>query len=144
MWPPLGIELLNPLSVPLLNTAILLSSGATVTWANHSIISGQRSQAMSGHIMTVLPGLIFTGLQAVEYIEAPFTIADSVYGTTVFVATGFHGLHVIFGTIFLSVCLIRLILSHFTRSNHFGFQAASWYWHFVDVIWLFLYVYIYW
>lgn len=94
-------------------------------------------------MMTVSLGLIFTGLQAMEYIEAPFTIADSVYGTTFFVATGFHGLHVIIGTIFLSICLIRLILSHFTRSHHFGFEAASWYWHFVDVVWLFLYVCIY-
>lgn len=144
IWPPVGINPLNPFSVPLLNTAVLLSSGATVTWAHHSIVSGQRSEAIQGLALTVILGAIFTALQAVEYVEAPFCIADSVYGTTFFVATGFHGLHVIIGTIFLCICLIRLSLSHFTRSHHFGFEAASWYWHFVDVVWLFLYICIYW
>nr|UAV89295.1 cytochrome c oxidase subunit 3 [Cladonema multiramosum] len=144
MWPPTGIHPLNPFSVPLLNTAILLSSGATVTWAHHSIVSGDRSNALTGLTLTVILGFIFTALQAMEYVEAPFSIADSVYGSTFFVATGFHGLHVIIGTIFLFVCLIRLNYSHFTQSHHFGFEAASWYWHFVDVVWLFLYVCIYW
>lgn len=143
-WPPVGIDPLNPFSVPLLNTAVLLSSGATVTWAHHSIVSGQRSEAIQGLALTVILGAMFTALQAMEYVEAPFCIADSVYGTTFFVATGFHGLHVIIGTIFLCICLIRLSLSHFTRSHHFGFEAASWYWHFVDIVWLFLYVCIYW
>lgn len=144
MWPPTGISPLNPFSVPLLNTAILLSSGATVTWAHHSIVSGDRKNSIVGLSVTVILGLIFTGLQAVEYVEAPFSIADSVYGSTFFVATGFHGFHVIVGTIFLFICLIRLNYSHFTKSHHFGFEAASWYWHFVDVVWLFLYVCIYW
>lgn len=144
MWPPMGIDPLNPFSVPLLNTAILLSSGATVTWAHHSIVSGDKNEAVTGLSLTVFLGLIFTALQAFEYIEAPFCIADSVYGSTFFVATGFHGFHVIIGTIFLLICLIRLSKSHFTRSHHFGFEAASWYWHFVDVVWLFLYVCIYW
>lgn len=144
MWPPTGINPLNPFSVPLLNTAILLSSGATVTWAHHSIVNGNREESLKGLSLTVILGLIFTALQAVEYVEAPFSIADSVYGSTFFVATGFHGLHVIIGTIFLFVCLIRLNYSHFTRSHHLGFEAASWYWHFVDVVWLFLYVCIYW
>nr|AMK47855.1 cytochrome c oxidase subunit III [Turritopsis dohrnii] len=144
MWPPLGVNPLNPFSVPLLNTAILLSSGATVTWAHHSIVQGNKDQALKGLIFTVSLGFIFTLLQAFEYVEAPFCIADSVYGSTFFVATGFHGLHVIIGTIFLFVCLVRLNYSHFTRSHHFGFEAASWYWHFVDVVWLFLYVCIYW
>lgn len=144
IWPPVGIDPLNPFSVPLLNTAVLLSSGATVTWAHHSIVSGQRSEAIQGLTLTVILGAIFTALQGMEYVEAPFCIADSVYGTTFFVATGFHGLHVIIGTVFLCICLIRLSLSHFTRSHHFGFEAASWYWHFVDVVWLFLYVCIYW
>lgn len=144
MWPPKGIEALNPFSVPLLNTAILLSSGATVTWAHHSIVSGNRQEAIRGLSLTVILGVIFTALQGMEYVEAPFSIADSVYGSTFFVATGFHGLHVIIGTIFLFVCLIRLNLSHFTKSHHLGFEAASWYWHFVDVVWLFLYVCIYW
>lgn len=144
IWPPIGIDPLNPFSVPLLNTAILLSSGATVTWAHHSIVSGNKNDAVQGLTLTVILGLLFTALQAMEYIEAPFCIADSVYGTTFFVATGFHGFHVIVGTIFLFICLLRLSLSHFTRSHHFGFEAASWYWHFVDVVWLFLYVCIYW
>ena len=143
-WPPLGINPLNPFSVPLLNTAILLSSGATVTWAHHQIVHGDRKDAIQGLGVTVLLGILFTALQAIEYVEAPFSIADSVYGSTFFVATGFHGLHVIIGTLFLSVCLVRLIFSHFTRSHHVGFEAASWYWHFVDVVWLFLYVCIYW
>ena len=144
MWPPMGIDPLNPFSVPLLNTAILLSSGATVTWAHHSIVAGNKDEAIRGLTLTVILGLIFTALQAFEYVEAPFCIADSVYGSTFFVATGFHGFHVIIGTIFLFICLIRLSKSHFTRSHHFGFEAASWYWHFVDVVWLFLYVCIYW
>lgn len=144
LWPPIGIEPLNPFSIPLLNTAILLSSGATVTWSHHAIVGGNRSEALTGLSVTVLLGLIFTGLQAFEYVEAPFSIADSVYGSTFFMATGFHGFHVIVGTVFLFICLIRLYKSHFTRSHHFGFEAASWYWHFVDVVWLFLYVCIYW
>nr|YP_004940450.1 cytochrome c oxidase subunit III [Clava multicornis]AER54459.1 cytochrome c oxidase subunit 3 [Clava multicornis] len=144
MWPPVGIDPLNPFSVPLLNTAILLSSGATVTWCHHSIVNGNKNEAITSLTFTVLLGIIFTSLQAFEYVEAPFCIADSVYGSTFFVATGFHGLHVIIGTIFLFVCLIRLKNHHFTRSHHFGFEAASWYWHFVDVVWLFLYVCIYW
>lgn len=144
MWPPLGVNPLNPFSVPLLNTAILLSSGATVTWAHHSIVQGNKDQALKGLVLTVFLGFVFTLLQAFEYVEAPFCIADSVYGSTFFVATGFHGFHVIIGTIFLFVCLLRLNYSHFTRSHHFGFEAASWYWHFVDVVWLFLYVCIYW
>nr|YP_009905963.1 cytochrome c oxidase subunit III [Spirocodon saltatrix]QLH56856.1 cytochrome c oxidase subunit III [Spirocodon saltatrix] len=144
LWPPVGIDALNPFSVPLLNTVVLLSSGATVTWAHHSIVSGNRKDSIRGLLLTVILGFIFTILQGMEYVEAPFSIADSVYGTTFFVATGFHGLHVIIGTIFLLICLIRLSLSHFTRSHHLGFEAASWYWHFVDVVWLFLYVCIYW
>ena len=143
-WPPLGINPLDPFSVPLLNTTILLSSGATVTWAHHSIVSGDRNEALTGLLCTVILGIIFTCLQAFEYVEAPFSIADSVYGSVFFIATGFHGFHVIVGTIFLFVCLIRLNNFHFTRTHHLGFEAASWYWHFVDVVWLFLYVCIYW
>jgi len=144
IWPPKGIEVLNPWEVPLLNTIILLSSGATVTWAHHSIINGDRYGAILGLFSTVTLAVIFTLLQGMEYFEAPFTIADGIYGTTFFIATGFHGLHVIIGTIFLSICLIRLIKYHFTRHHHFGFEAAAWYFHFVDVVWLFLFVSIYW
>nr|YP_008993083.1 cytochrome c oxidase subunit III [Paraplagusia blochii]AFB71266.1 cytochrome oxidase subunit 3 [Paraplagusia blochii] len=144
IWPPAGINPLDAFEVPLLNTGILLASGATVTWAHHSILAGKRKQAIHSLFFTILLGLYFTALQAVEYYEAPFTIADGVYGSTFFVATGFHGLHVIIGTTFLAICLLRQIRYHFTSSHHFGFEAAAWYWHFVDVVWLFLYVSIYW
>nr|BAH70414.1 cytochrome oxidase subunit 3 [Anolis cybotes] len=143
-WPPSGVYPLNPFEVPLLNTAVLLASGVTVTWAHHSIMEGKRKEATQALIMTVILGIYFTILQAMEYYEAPFAISDSVYGTTFFVATGFHGLHVIIGSLFLLVCLLRQTLFHFTAEHHFGFEAAAWYWHFVDVVWLFLYVSIYW
>nr|YP_002261410.1 cytochrome c oxidase subunit III [Falco tinnunculus]ABW23051.1 cytochrome c oxidase subunit 3 [Falco tinnunculus] len=143
-WPPTGIKPMNPMEVPLLNTAILLASGVTVTWAHHSITEGARKQAIQALSLTVLLGAYFKALQAMEYYEAPFSIADSVYGSTFFIATGFHGLHVIIGSSFLLICLLRLINFHFTPNHHFGFEAAAWYWHFVDVIWLFLYMTIYW
>nr|YP_003735136.1 cytochrome c oxidase subunit III [Harriotta raleighana]ADI57872.1 cytochrome c oxidase subunit III [Harriotta raleighana] len=143
-WPPTGISPLNPFEVPLLNTAILLASGVTITWAHHSLMEGSRKEMTQALTLTVLLGVYFTLLQAMEYYEAPFTISDGVYGSTFFVATGFHGLHVIIGTTFLMVCLARQIQFHFTSMHHFGFEAAAWYWHFVDVVWLFLYVSIYW
>nr|BAD89258.1 cytochrome c oxidase subunit 3 [Porichthys myriaster] len=143
-WPPTGITPLNPFEVPLLNTAVLLASGVTVTWAHHSLTQGNRKEAIQSLTLTILLGFYFTILQAVEYYEAPFTIADGVYGSTFFVATGFHGLHVIIGSTFLLVCLLRLVKYHFTTTHHFGFEAAAWYWHFVDVVWLFLFVSIYW
>nr|AZL93521.1 cytochrome c oxidase subunit 3 [Xyela sp. ZJUH_2016036] len=144
LWPPAGITPFNPFQIPLLNTAILLSSGATVTWAHHSIMENNFQQTRQSLIFTVMLGLYFTLLQAYEYIEAPFTIADSVYGSIFFMATGFHGIHVIIGTLFLLTCLIRHELNHFSSKHHFGFEAAAWYWHFVDVVWLFLYISIYW
>nr|QNJ33309.1 cytochrome c oxidase subunit III [Elaptus simulator] len=143
-WPPKGIQTFNPLEIPLLNTLILLTSGLTVTWAHHSLMENDYNQALQGLFLTVILGLYFTILQAYEYIESPFTIADSAYGSSFFVATGFHGIHVIIGTIFLAVCLGRHLLSHFSSTHHFGFEAAAWYWHFVDVVWLFLYISIYW
>nr|ASM82636.1 cytochrome c oxidase subunit III [Bittacus planus] len=144
IWPPMGIIAFNPFQIPLLNTAILLASGVTVTWAHHSLMEGNHSQTLQGLFFTVLLGFYFTLLQGYEYIEAPFTISDSVYGSTFFMATGFHGLHVIIGTTFLLICLIRHIQCHFSPNHHFGFEAAAWYWHFVDVVWLFLYISIYW
>ncbi len=143
IWPPKGIQVLNPWEIPFLNTLILLSSGAAVTWAHHAILAGQRQQAILGLSITILLAFIFTGFQAYEYLEAPFTIADGIYGSTFYLSTGFHGLHVIIGSIFLTVCLYRLINYHFTKSHHFGFEAAAWYWHMVDVIWLFLFVCVY-
>nr|AGZ18909.1 cytochrome c oxidase subunit III [Caudacaecilia cf. asplenia ZRC 1.12502] len=143
-WPPTGVLPLDPFEVPLLNTAVLLASGVTVTWAHHSIMSGNRKEAIQSLALTILLGLDFTLLQAMEYYEATFTISDGAYGSTFFVATGFHGLHVIIGSTFLMICLMRQIMFHFTSHHHFGFEAAAWYWHFVDVVWLFLYVSIYW
>nr|UIR97930.1 cytochrome c oxidase subunit 3 [Cyphoderus sp.] len=143
-WPPTGITPFNPIQVPLLNTIILLSSGVTITWAHHGIMENKFSQSLQGLLLTVILGIYFTCLQAMEYLEASFSIADSAYGSTFFVATGFHGLHVIIGTTFLIVCLARLANCHFSSHHHFGFEAAAWYWHFVDVVWLFLYLTIYW
>jgi len=127
-----------------LNTIILLTSGASVTWAHHAILAGHRQQAIKALVVTIILAVIFTGLQVMEYLEAPFNISDSVYGSTFYMATGFHGLHVFVGTCFLAVCLIRLTQFHFTKKHHFGFEAAAWYWHFVDVVWLILFVAIYW
>jgi cytochrome c oxidase subunit 3 len=144
VWPPIGISALNPFEVPLLNTAILLTSGATVTWSHHAIINGDRANTILALFITIALGLIFTFFQVLEYFEAPFSIADSVYGSTFFVATGFHGLHVIIGTLFLAVCLYRILDHHFTQHHHNGFEASIWYWHFVDYVWIFLFICIYW
>nr|YP_010270166.1 cytochrome c oxidase subunit III [Potamometra zhengi]UJY96892.1 cytochrome c oxidase subunit III [Potamometra zhengi]UJY96905.1 cytochrome c oxidase subunit III [Potamometra zhengi]UJY96918.1 cytochrome c oxidase subunit III [Potamometra zhengi] len=143
-WPPKGIKTFNPMDIPLLNTTILLSSGITITWAHHSIMNKNHNQTVSGLFLTVTLGIYFSILQAYEYLESPFTISDSVYGSCFFMATGFHGIHVIIGTTFLMVCLVRTMKFHFSNQHHFGFEAAAWYWHFVDVVWLFLYISIYW
>jgi len=144
VWPPKGIEVFNPWEVPFLNTLILLTSGATVTVCHNCLITGDRSLAIKSLVATVLLAIAFTGFQVFEYVHASFTISDSVYGSCFFMATGFHGFHVFIGTCFLTVCLYRIISYHFTREHHFGFEAAAWYWHFVDVVWLFLFVAIYW
>nr|YP_009684665.1 cytochrome c oxidase subunit III [Gammarus pisinnus]QDS78468.1 cytochrome c oxidase subunit 3 [Gammarus pisinnus] len=144
IWPPTSIEGFNPFQIPLLNTAILLASGVTVTWAHHSILKNFHSQAFQSLTLTVFLGLYFSALQALEYLEASFSIADSVYGSTFFIATGFHGLHVLIGTTFLFICYLRLNSAHFSNSHHVGLETAIWYWHFVDVVWLILFVSIYW
>nr|AVE15571.1 cytochrome c oxidase subunit III [Metallyticus sp. JZ-2017] len=143
-WPPMGIKPFNPLLIPLLNTTVLLASAITITWSHHSLLENNFNQATQGLLLTIILGAYFTLLQLYEYYEAPFTIADSVFGSIFFVATGFHGLHVIIGTTFLLVCYYRMLFIHFSSDHHFGFEAAAWYWHFVDVVWLFLYVSIYW
>jgi cytochrome c oxidase subunit III len=149
-WPPQGTEVLDPFGWPLLNTLILLCSGTTVTWAHHALIHGDREGLKKGLWCTILLGLLFTGIQAYEYIHAHFSFSrlneelpGNIYGSTFFMATGFHGAHVIIGTIFLIVCLVRAYKGDFTPKQHFGFEAAAWYWHFVDVVWLFLFVSIY-
>ena len=143
-WPPNSIQPFNPFQIPLLNTTILLSSGARVTWAHHALISSNYTQSIQRLFLTIILGIYFSALQRFEYFEAPFTISDCVFGTTFFVATGFHGLHVLIGTTFLLICFLRLLNCHFSSYHHLGFEAAAWYWHFVDVVWLFLYVFIYW
>jgi cytochrome c oxidase subunit 3 len=133
----------DPWGIPLVNTLILLSSGCTVTWAHHSLLKGDRRGLVLGLVLTVILGMIFTSLQAYEYHHAAFSYGGHIYGSTFFMATGFHGAHVIIGTIFLTVCLLRAIAGDFTPQQHFGFEAAAWYWHFVDVVWLFLFACIY-
>jgi len=144
IWPPKGISIIAPFDLPLMNTLILLLSGTTCTWAHHAIIEGNQKDAVRGLLCTVLLGMIFTGVQAYEYIHAPFTFSQDIYTSTFFMATGFHGFHVLVGTIFLIVCLIRASKGQFKPKQHFGFEAAAWYWHFVDVVWLFLFFCIYW
>ena len=143
-WPPVGVETFDPFHLPLMNTMILLLSGCTVTWAHHALREGKRKQVIQGLWITVLLGLSFSLLQAYEYSHAAFGFADGIYSSTFFMATGFHGFHVIVGTIFLAVCLVRVYRGDFTPTQHFGFEAAAWYWHFVDVVWLFLFVCVYW
>jgi cytochrome c oxidase subunit III len=143
VWPPKGMEVLNPFGFPLLNTLILLCSGTTVTWAHHALIHGDRGGLIKGLWLTIGLGLMFTSIQAYEYANAPFEFKQNIYSSTFFMATGFHGAHVIIGTIFLTVCLIRAYKGHFRPEQHFGFEAAAWYWHFVDVVWLFLFICIY-
>ncbi|KPF73506.1 cytochrome B562 [alpha proteobacterium AAP81b] len=143
VWPPSGVEVLDPFVFPLLNTLILLCSGTTVTWSHHALIHGDREAAKQGLWLTIALGFIFSCIQAYEYSHASFSIAGNVYGSTFYMATGFHGFHVIVGTIFLAVCLFRLYRGDFTPRQHFGFEAAAWYWHFVDVVWLFLFIAIY-
>jgi cytochrome c oxidase subunit 3 len=144
IWPPKGITPFNAFEIPLLNTLILLTSGATVTLCHNSMVAGNRNVTILSLIATVFYAIIFTGFQAYEYCHASFTISDGIYGSCFYLATGFHGFHVFVGTCFLTVCLIRCVNYHFTREHHFGFEAAAWYWHFVDVVWLFLFVAIYW
>lgn len=143
-WPPQSINSFNPFQIPLLNTIILLTSGISVTWAHHRILENNLTQTKNRLTITVILGIYFSILQAYEYNEAPFTIRDRIYGTSFFIATGFHGLHVLIGTLFLRVTLIRHINFHFSSNHHFGLEAAAWYWHFVDIVWLLLYTIIYW
>nr|NP_007338.1 cytochrome c oxidase subunit III [Albinaria caerulea]P48891.1 RecName: Full=Cytochrome c oxidase subunit 3; AltName: Full=Cytochrome c oxidase polypeptide III [Albinaria caerulea]CAA58305.1 COIII [Albinaria caerulea] len=144
VWPPIGITVLNVFQVPLLNTSVLLLSGVSITWAHHALTEGKYYSTLSGLFFTVLLGVYFLMLQYGEYNETSFSIADGVYGSTFFMATGFHGLHVMVGTLFLFVNLVRTYYYHFSTTHHVGFLAAAWYWHFVDVVWLFLYISIYW
>jgi cytochrome c oxidase subunit 3 len=145
VWPPATVHTFDPFHLPLLNTMILLLSGTTVTWAHHALLEGDRKNLIRGLGITVLLGLTFTLCQAIEYSHAPFKFnGGGVYSSTFFLATGFHGFHVIVGTLFLAVCWFRARAGELTPARHFGFEAAAWYWHFVDVVWLFLFACIYW
>jgi len=143
-WPPLSVITFDPINIPLLNTLILLSSGVSVTWSHHRIITSDYRGLIVSLGLTVLLGIYFTFLQGFEYKESFFSISDSVYGSSFFIATGFHGLHVIIGTSFLLVIFIRMYVFQACSWHLMGFEAAAWYWHFVDVVWLFLYVSLYW
>ena len=143
-WPPMGIEAISPFELPLLNTILLLSSGATVTYSHHAVLNKNRAGAITGLVLTVLLAVVFTYCQGIEYINATFSISDGVYGSTFFMSSGFHGFHVIVGTLMLTVSLGRLIQYHFTNTHHVGYESAILYWHFVDVVWLFLFVSVYW
>nr|YP_010480537.1 cytochrome c oxidase subunit III [Nasonia giraulti]ACH81754.1 cytochrome oxidase subunit 3 [Nasonia giraulti]UVN15260.1 cytochrome oxidase subunit 3 [Nasonia giraulti] len=143
IWPPKNIIAFNPYNIPLLNTIILLSSGVTITWCHYSILFKLKKISFISLMLTIFLGIIFTIYQYKEYNEANFTISDSVYGSIFFMSTGFHGLHVIIGTLFLMVNLLRIYQNNYSSTHHFGFEAAAWYWHFVDVVWLFLYLLIY-
>ncbi|NKB56095.1 MAG: cytochrome c oxidase subunit 3 [Alphaproteobacteria bacterium] len=144
VWPPEGVVTFNAFELPFMNTLILLLSGVTVTWAHHALIEGDRKNLVRGLGLTIILGICFTALQAFEYMHAGFSFSGGIYGSTFFMATGFHGFHVIVGTCFLIVCFFRARAGHFKPDHHFGFEAAAWYWHFVDVVWLFLFICVYW
>lgn len=144
VWPPAGIETFDPWHLPLINTLILLCSGAAATWAHHALVHGNHREDMKkGLALAVFLGVFFTIVQAYEYSHAAFGFSGNIYGANFFMLTGFHGFHVLIGTIFLFVCLMRTYRGHFTPENHIGMEAAAWYWHFVDVVWLFLFAVIY-
>jgi heme/copper-type cytochrome/quinol oxidase subunit 3 len=143
VWPPVAIEVFSPFGIPLLNTCLLLASGAAITLAHHALIAQDRDLCIGAQESTIQFAILFTGIQAYEYFAAPFSIYDGIYASTFYLATGFHGLHVIIGTLFILVSYNRYRADHFTPKNHFGFEAAAWYWHFVDVVWLFLFISIY-
>ncbi len=144
IWPPAGVVPLDTWTLPFINTLILLTSGATVTYAHHKLQKGDHKGTATGLLLTIILGATFTGLQAYEYVHATFGFTDGIYSSTFYLATGFHGFHVIVGTLFLIVCYLRVRKGHFTPEQHVGFEAAAWYWHFVDVVWLFLFTVVYW
>nr|QHF17718.1 cytochrome c oxidase subunit III [Vespa basalis] len=144
LWPPKNIIMFNPYDIPLLNSIILITSGITITWSHNSLINKNINTAWMTLLYTIFLSLLFSTCQYLEYKSAPFTMADSIFGSIFFFVTGFHGIHVIIGTTFLIVCLLRMISNHFSNNHHFGYEAAIWYWHFVDIVWLFVYTWLYW
>jgi heme/copper-type cytochrome/quinol oxidase subunit 3 len=144
VWPPKAISLISTYTVPLSNTFFLLTSGATVTWAHHALLGRAKRHTLVGFMFTLYLSVLFTSLQGYEYVSAPFSISDGVYGSCFYMTTGFHGFHVFIGAVAIFVSFIRSILNHYTNTHHFGFESSIWYWHFVDVVWLFLFANIYW
>jgi len=144
IWPPTSVEPISPFQIPLLNTTILLTRGATITWAHSAILVRKWAEANIRLLLTVVLGIIFSSLQLGEYLICNFTMSDSVYGRSFFLATGFHGVHVLIGTLFIFIIWLRLLSAHYSEAHHFGLEARAWYWHFVDVVWLFLFMCIYW
>ena len=142
-WPPVGVDAVNPFELPLLNSVILLSSGVSVTYAHHSLIQGNRKATLNGLLLTIILAFLFTALQGVEYLVSTFTISDGTYGSCFYFGTGFHGFHVIIGTAFLAVGLWRMLSYHLTENHHLGLESGILYWHFVDIVWLFLFISIY-
>nr|WIM51565.1 cytochrome c oxidase subunit 3 [Franciscoloa roseicapillae] len=143
-WPPVGVVSLDPMGVPLLGTLVLISSGVSITWSHHSTMEGNKDDTMTSLVLTILMGVTFTALQCMEYFETSFSISDSIFGSIFFMSTGFHGIHVIIGTSMLTVCLFRVMKDQFSAKHHVGYEASIWYWHFVDVVWLLLYLCAYW
>jgi len=144
VWPPKGVFAINPWHVPFLNTVVLVSSGAYITYSHYALLAGHKEDSLEGLWFTILLAMFFTCLQYYEYALAPFNISDGVYGSVFYMTTGLHGSHVIIGTIFLMVCFFRMLANQFTTTHHVGFECASWYWHFVDIVWIFVYFFIYW
>lgn len=143
VWPPEGIQTFDPWHLPLINTLILLTSGATLTWAHQALLENDRKSLVNALVLTIVLGVVFSITQAYEYSHAAFGFSGSIYAANFYMATGFHGVHVIIGTIFIAICLVRVLKGHFTAERHIGFESAAWYWHFVDVVWLFLFAVIY-
>lgn len=143
-WPPVGIKTIDPWKIPFLNTVILLTSGATITYSHYSLIMKSIKNSLNGLQVTLFLAIIFTFFQVYEYCHSPFSISDGIYGSVFFLTTGFHGFHVFVGTLFLLVNFIRMLMLHFTSAQHIGFECAIWYWHFVDVVWIFLFIFVYW
>nr|ALO64582.1 cytochrome c oxidase subunit III [Andrena nitida] len=143
-WPPTSIKQINPYNIPLLNSVILVSSGITITWAHYALMTEKMMETKMSLMLTIMLGVYFTFLQVIEYMETTFCFNDSIYGSIFFMTTGFHSSHVNIGLMFLSTCFMRLSMNHFSKMHHLHFETASWYWHFVDIIWLFLYITIYW
>nr|WRQ18178.1 cytochrome c oxidase subunit 3 [Igerna tenuicaula] len=144
LWPPKNIKVFNPMNIPMLNTMILLSSGMSMTWAHNAMLNKNYSQLIQSMVITITLGIYFSTLQFYEYLMSSFSLSDSIYGSTFFMSTGFHGIHVMIGTVFIIVSTMRVMCLHMSKTHHIGFEASAWYWHFVDVIWLFLYMLVYW